>query len=162
MSTPAVSIAQVKKERLAQIASRAGVASANPPSTNLPASIHLESTNPPPIPATGKVPFMSPVETPRAAEAARMVNNTPPNMSVNLTEGFTNEAFSGHVPLDPTLISTGSTGQEMEGGRPGADEQKFTSANPANVNAGNPIINPQQPTVTMPVVAPPPPENLFV
>lgn len=158
MSTPAVSIAQGKKEQDAQQKSRAGVASANPPSTSLPASIHLESTAPPPIPETGKVPFMSPVQSPRVAEANRTVNNTPPNMSVNLREDFVNEASAGHQPLTPNLIIQGSTGQVETNGRPNDADKTLTGANP--VGSG-PVINPQQPTVTTPIVNAPLPERNF-
>lgn len=158
MSTPAVQVAQVKQERAAQTASRAGVASANPPSTNLPASIHLEGSAPPPIPSTGKVPFMNSVETPRLAEAGRTVNNTPPNMSVNLREDFISEASAGHMPLMPNVIVTGGVGQEQTSGRPGASDGKLSGANP--VGSG-PIINPQSPTVTMPIVVPAAPQSTF-
>lgn len=157
MSTPAVQIAQVVEENAAQYQSRAGVASANPPSTSLPASVKLESDAPPPIPSTGKVPFMNPVETPRAAEAARTVNNTPPNMSVNLREDFINEAV-GSKPLAPNLIVLGGVGQEQTNARPDDSDEKLTGTNP--VGSG-PLIVPQPPTVVTPIVAPPSPEGNF-
>lgn len=157
MSTPAVSIAQGKKEADAQQKSRAGVASANPPSTNLPPSVKLASDAPPPIPSTGTVPFVNPVQTPRVAVNARTANDAPPNMSVNLREDFINEAV-GSQPLAPTLISAGSTGQIETNLRPSDADTKVTGANP--VGSG-PVIDPQQPEVSMPVVNAPVPEQNF-
>jgi len=117
-----------------------------------------EAPTAPPIPSTGKVPFSNPVDAPRMAEAGRSVNNTPPNMSVNLTESFINEAVGGN-PLAPTIIAAGGTGQDLLGARPnGNEDQVLSGANP--VGSG-PIINPQSPAVTMPVVAPPSPQSTF-
>ncbi len=159
MSTPAVSIKQGAQDRASQAKGRPGVASANPPSTNLPASVKLASSQPPlQIPIMGKVPFINPVQTPRAAEDDRMFNNTPPNMSVNLREDFINESSAGHQPLTPQLISRGSTGQFETSGRPNDADQVLSGSNP--VGSG-PAINPQQPSVTMPIVPPPSPEAAF-
>jgi hypothetical protein len=141
---------QQAAEFSAQTESRSGETSANPPSTNLPASVKLMSDAPPPIPSTGTVPFMNPVETPRAAELARVVNDAPPNMSVNLREDFINEAVGGQ-PLAPTVIATGGVGQEQTNGRPGASDAPLTGPNP--VGSG-PIISPDQPDVTLPIVGP--------
>lgn len=158
MSTIAVSVKQGAVDRASQIKGRAGVISPNPPSTSLPASIHLESDAPPPIPSTGKVPFMNPVQTPRVAINARSANNTPPNLSANLREDFISEASAGHMPLMPNLIIQGSTGQVETNGRPNDADKTLSGANP--VGSG-PIINPQQPSVTMPIVNAPLPERTF-
>jgi len=158
MSTVAVSIKQGAVDQASQIKGRAGVASANPPSTSLPASIHLESDSPPPIPSTGVVPFMNPVQTPRVAANARTANNTPPNLSVNVREDFISEASAGHQPLTPTLISAGSTGQIETGLRPDDADKKVIGTNA--VDSG-PVIDPQQPSVTMPIVNAPLPERTF-
>jgi hypothetical protein len=138
----------------AQIESRGGTESANPPSTNLPPSVRLESDQPPPIPSTGVVPFFNPVNTPRVDESLRTVNNLPPTMSVNLREDFINEAEGGHTPLTPNIISRDGK-QVMTDGRPGGPEDKVLPG-PNAVGTG-PIINPIQPVVTPPVVAPPAP-----
>jgi hypothetical protein len=159
MSTPAVQVAQVKKERQAQVASRGGVASANPPSTNLPPSVKLESSQPAAsMPVTGKVPFSNPVDSPRMAEANRTVNNLPPTMSVQLTEGFINEAAGGHMPLTPNLIARDGN-QVLTDARPLAPADAAMSG--SNPVGSGPIINPQQPTVTPPVVSTPAPEGDF-
>lgn len=158
MSTIAVSVKQGAVDRASQIKGRAGVASANPPSTSLPASVRLESDAPPPIPSTGVVPFMTPMQTPRVAANARTANNTPPNLSVNVREDFISEASAGHVPLSPTLIAAGSTGQIETGLRPNDSDKKVIGT---NVVGSGPIINPQQPTVTMPIVNAPLPERTF-
>jgi len=155
MSSPAVQVAQAPKDREAQVKSRGGVASPNPPSTNLPASVKLESSQPPlPVPITGQVPTMNPVETPRAAEDARTVNNTPPNMSVNLREDFVNETL-GSKPLAPNLIADGAGQQTLTSARPNDADQRLSGANP--VGSG-PVLPPDQPEVTPPVVGPSAPE----
>lgn len=141
---------QAAAEFTAQTESRGGETSPNPPSTDLPASVRLMSDAPPPIPSTGTVPFVNPVLTPRAAELARTVNDAPPNMSVNLREDFINEAVGGK-PLDPTLISAGGTGQDQVNGRPGESDMPLSGPNP--VGSG-PIISPDQPAVTLPIVGP--------
>src|SRR3989304_2045960 len=105
-TVPATEIAQRSKERIAQTKSRPGTSSANPPSTNLPATIHLEGPLPPPIPATGPVPFFDPVGSPRDALAGRSVNNTAPTLSVNLTEKSINPSAGGK-PLAPHVIAQG-------------------------------------------------------
>lgn len=159
MSSQDVQVKQGAVDRASQIKGRAGVASANPPSTNLPASVKLESSQPPlPVPVMGKVPFMNPVQTPRVGVNERVVNDTPPNMSVNIREDFLNEASAGHQPLTPTLISAGSTGQIETGLRPSDPNEKVIGTNP--VGSG-PVINPQQPSVTMPIVDAPLPERTF-
>jgi hypothetical protein len=145
---------QQAAEFQAQIESRGGEESPNPPSTNLPASVRLMSDAPPPIPATGVVPFMNPVNTPRVDESLRTVNNLPPTMSVNLREDFINEAEGGHTPLTPNIIARDGM-QVMTDGRPGGPEDKVLSG--PNAAGSGPIINPQQPTVVPPVVAPPAP-----
>lgn len=102
---PATEIAQREKERLSEKTSRGGEASANPPSTNLPPSVKLQSSQPPAsVPDTGKVPAMDPVGTPLAALANRVVNNVAPNLSVNLTERDINEAI-GNKPQAPNVIA---------------------------------------------------------
>lgn len=158
MSSPAVQVKQGAVDRASQIKGRAGVISANPPSTNLPATVHLGSDAPPPIPSTGKVPFFNPVETPRVAANARVANATPPNLSQNVREDFINEASAGHMPLSPQLISAGSTGQIETNMRPDDSDKKVTGTNP--VGSG-PVVNPQQPAVSMPIVNSPSPESTF-
>lgn len=151
---------QQAAEGAALISSRGGEASANPPSTNLPASVKLMSDAPPPIPATGVVPFMNPINTPRVAEHLRTFNNLPPTMSVNLREDFINEAEGGHAPLAPNLVSQG-TGQVLTDGRPDDPDQVMAGANPVGPAGYHPVINPQPPTVIPPVVSPPAPlDNL--
>lgn len=145
MSTPAVQVKQGAVDRASQIKGRAGVASANPPSTNLPASVHLEGPNPPPIPSTGVVPHMNPVQTPRVEANHRTVNKTQPNLSVNVREDFINESSAGHMPLAPQSISAGSTGQIETGLRPNDSDKKIIGTNP--VGSG-PVVNPQQPALT--------------
>lgn len=158
MSTPAVQVKQGAVDRASQIKGRAGTATANPPSTNLPASVKLASDAPPPIPSTGYVPFMNPVQTPRVEATHRTVNKTPPNLSVNVREDFVNESSAGHTPLTPQLISAGSTGQIETGLRPNDSDKKITGTNP--VGSG-PVVNPQQPTITPPVTNAPLPERSF-
>ena len=121
----------------------------------LPASIRLESPTPPPIPPTGTVPFENPVETPRVAVAGRTVNKTPPNLSVNLTERFINEAEGGK-PLSPTVTGRAED-QVVTNARPqGPADKTVEGVNP--VGSG-PVINPVPPTVTPPVVQPGYPGN---
>ncbi len=159
MSSPEVQVKQVAVENEAQINGRAGVASPNPPSTNLPASVKLESSQPPsPVFVTGKVPFVNPVQTPRVSVNDRVVNDTPPNMSVNLREDFINEASAGHKPLMPNLITRGGTGQVETNSRPDDADEVVSGANP--VGSG-PIVDPQQPKVTPPIVNAPSPEADF-
>lgn len=149
---PSAEIAQRKKEGDAHTKSRPGETSANPPSTNLPASVKLQSSTPPSaVPVMGKVPFTNPVDAPRVSEDARVVNNTPPTMSVNLREDFVNEASAGHQPLTPNLISNGAGQQAMTSGRPSDSDQRLSGANP--VGSG-PLITTSQPAVTLPIVAP--------
>lgn len=138
--------------------SRPGTATANPPSTSLPPSIKLESDAPPPIPSTGKVPFFNPVETPRAAIGARTVNKVQPNMSVGLDERFINEAVGGDMPLMPNVIARAGN-QELTNMRPKGPADQAASG--ANAVGSGPIVNPQQPPVTSPVVGPPSPEVDF-
>jgi hypothetical protein len=75
-------------------------------------------------------------------------------MSVNLREDFINEAEGGHTPLTPNIIARDGM-QVMTDGRPGGPEDKVLSG--PNAAGSGPIINPQQPTVVPPVVAPPAP-----
>ena len=146
------------KNDAALVASRSGTATANPPSTDLPADVRLESDAPPPIPSTGVVKFFNPVETPRAAALARVINKTQPNLSVNLKEAFINEAVGGH-PLTPTITANGA-GQVLTNGRPDGDEDEPVSG--ANAVGTGPIIDPQQPPITAPVIGPPSPESDFI
>jgi hypothetical protein len=158
---------QQAAEGESQVMSRGGEASPNPPSTfinypnlNPPFPLRLESDQPPPIPSTGTVPFMNPVETPRQAEAARTQNKLPPTMSVNLREDFVNESEGGHQPLTPNLISQG-TGQVMTDARPDDPDKVMAGSNPVGAPGYHPVIDPQQPAVTPPVVATPAPQGNF-
>ena len=101
-------IVQREIEDTGQIESRPGESSENPPSTNLPASVRLEAPFPPPIPETGQVPFFDPVGAPIDALAGRSVNNTVPNLSVNLSEKDINTAAGGK-PHTPNVIATDGT-----------------------------------------------------
>jgi hypothetical protein len=74
-------------------------------------------------------------------------------MSVNLREDFINEAEGGHTPLMPNIIGRDAQ-QVMTDGRPSDPDQVMTGANAVGTG---PIIDPQQPTVIPPVVAPPAP-----
>jgi len=121
----------------------------------LPASIRLESPTPPPIPSTGVVPFENPVETPRVAVAGRTVNKTPPNLSVNLTERFINEAEGGK-PLTPNLIARDGDQMESNARPQGPADKAVRGVNPIGPD---PVIDPKPPTVVPPVVQPGYPGN---
>lgn len=88
---PAVQIRQRAKEDEGQLASRPG-----------------EAGTPPVIPSTGETPFFDPIGAPIDALAARVVNNTPPFVSVNLTEKDINTAQGGK-PQMPNVIATDGT-----------------------------------------------------
>lgn len=88
---PATEISQRAKEDEGQLASRPG-----------------EAPTAPPIPDTGKTPFFDPISAPIDALAARVVNNTPPFVSVNLTEKDINTAQGGK-PHTPNVIATDAT-----------------------------------------------------
>jgi len=109
-------IVQRKKEREGEQKSRGGVSSPNPPSTNLPASVHLEGPLPPPMPGTGTVPYFDPMGTPRDALAARTVNNAvrSVSISIDLTDRDT-PATSAGLPIVERAIN-----ESTEGGKPRA------------------------------------------
>lgn len=120
-----------------------------------PSSINVEAPAPPPIPETGTVPTMNPVETPRVAADERIVNNAPPTLSVNLTERSINEAYGGK-PLAPNVVARDG-GQVVTNARPeGPADEVASGTNP--VDSG-PIVDPVPPAITPPVSQPGYPGN---
>ena len=104
-STPAAEIVQRAAEDEAQLKSRGGVASANPPSTDLPDSVRLMSSIPEAtVEVTGEVPSFSPVKTPIESRELRTINKD----SVRLDEKSINEAI-GSKPEAPNVIGTDGT-----------------------------------------------------
>ena len=99
---PAAYRVQAEKEEEGRTKSRGGEFSANPPSTNLPASIKLMSDIPPgSVPVMGESKNLVPATTPRITRDLRTVNKD----AVQIEEQDINEAVMGGKPHKPNVIA---------------------------------------------------------